>query len=103
MQDAGTALLCCSGAWCGDSTTVQLPNLPNRRGTMWDQYKKTLAGMQTVILLVTLLVFAWSHLWTLAAVFFAVMQTTSALGAMWGYRLKRKLQPHAYGPSLPRA
>ncbi len=70
---------------------------------MWDQYKKTFVRMQVMILFVTALVHAWSHLWTVAAVFFAVMQTGSALGAMWGFRLKRKILPSLCGPSLPRA
>jgi uncharacterized membrane protein YfcA len=70
---------------------------------MWDLYKRTLVGMQTMILLVTLLVFMWSHLWTHAVVFFAIMQTGSALGAMWGTRLRRKLQPNRLGHLLPRS
>jgi hypothetical protein len=69
---------------------------------MWDQYKKTFTRMQVTIFVVTLLVYGWSHRLGMAATFFAVMQTGSALGAMWGFRLKRKLQPHLCGPSLPR-
>jgi uncharacterized membrane protein YfcA len=65
---------------------------------MWDLYKKTFVGMQTIILLVTLLIFMRSHLWTHAVTFFAIMQTGSALGAIWGTRLRRKLQPNRVGP-----
>ncbi len=35
---------------------------------MWDLYKKTFVGMQTIILLVTLLIFMRSHLWTHAVI-----------------------------------
>jgi low temperature requirement protein LtrA len=69
---------------------------------MWDHYKKTFVGMQSVILLITMMVLAWSHMWTVALVFFAVMQTGSALGAMWASRLKRRLEIHPRVLAMPR-
>lgn len=61
---------------------------------MWDHYKRTFVGMQLVIALVTMLVFLVSHYWVHALVFFMVMQLGSAAGAVWGKRLKRKLQSY---------
>jgi len=61
---------------------------------MWNHYKRTFVGMQLVIALVTVLVFLVSHYWVQAFIFFMVMQLGSAGGAVWGKRLKRKLQPY---------
>jgi uncharacterized membrane protein YfcA len=58
---------------------------------MWKQYKKTFSGMQVVIVLVTLGILLWRHAWDLAGVFFITMQVGAVLGAMWGARLKNKL------------
>jgi uncharacterized membrane protein YfcA len=69
---------------------------------MWDQYKKSFVGMQTVIFVVAALVFAWSHFWAHAVAFFVMMQAGSALGALWGHRLKRKLPAPACGTFVPK-
>jgi uncharacterized membrane protein YfcA len=61
---------------------------------MWDHYKRTFVGMQLVISIVTALVFLVSHYWVHAIVFFVVMQLGSVAGAVWGKRLKRKLEPY---------
>jgi len=69
---------------------------------MWDHYKKTFVGMQIVILAVTTLMLMLSHLWTVALTFFAIMQAGSALGAVWGARLRSKIRAGTCQPSLPR-
>ena len=58
---------------------------------MWDQYKKTLWPMQLLIAAVSCALLAWSHLWSLAALFFLSMQFAAVVGAMWGVRLKDKV------------
>jgi len=58
---------------------------------MWDQYKKTFAGMQLVILLVTAGMFiVFSRDVTLVATFFVTLQLASLLGAYWGDRLRKR-------------
>lgn len=58
---------------------------------MLEQYVKTFWGMQAVIALVTLAVFfGLNRIWSLAALFFVVMQASALLGAMWAARLSRK-------------
>lgn len=59
---------------------------------MWEQYKKTLGGMQIVIWLVTGCVLLWSHVWALALTFLVTMQVAAIVGAMWGHRLKGKAE-----------
>ena len=59
---------------------------------MLEQYKKTFWSMQLVIGLVTFGVLAWSHLWDLGAAFFCTMQLGAVAGAMWGVRLKNRIQ-----------
>ena len=59
---------------------------------MWEQYKKTFVRMQVVIVFITLGVLALTHVWTLAAMFFAAMQLGAISGAMWGVRLKDKVR-----------
>ena len=59
---------------------------------MWEQYKRTLIGMQLLITGVTALVFVATHFWMHAVVFYLVMQLGSALGSLWGARLRRKIQ-----------
>ena len=70
---------------------------------MWQQYKKTFLGMQLVIAVITGGVLFWSHLWSLAALFFLTMQVNSVFGAMWAHRLKGKLAPRAGGLPSRRA
>jgi hypothetical protein len=55
----------------------------------FEQYKKTFAGMQALIALVTIgvMVFIGVH-WTQAAMFFGVMQVAAVLGAFWAARIK---------------
>jgi hypothetical protein len=59
---------------------------------MWEQYMKTFWRIQVVIVLVSIGVIAWTHLWPLAAMFFATMQLGAVSGAMWGVRLKDKVR-----------
>lgn len=61
---------------------------------MLDHYKRTFVGMQLVISIVTALVFLVTHYWAQTIVFFLIMQLGSAAGAIWGNRLRRKLQPN---------
>lgn len=59
---------------------------------MWDQYKRTLPGMQTFIWLVSAAVLWLSGNWHTAATFFVVMQISAVSGAMWGVRLRSWLR-----------
>jgi hypothetical protein len=60
---------------------------------MWSHYKTTLLRIQTLIAMVTCAVwFATGHRLPEAAVFFTVMQIGAVLGAMWGVRLKAKVE-----------
>jgi len=64
---------------------------------MWEQYKKTFAQMQLLIVLVT----AGTYLYlgrgaARSAVFFLVMQVGAVAGARWGLRLKRKVDRQAW-------
>jgi hypothetical protein len=59
---------------------------------MWDQYKKTVRGMQAMVLVVTACVFLATHDIGVAGVFFVAMQLSAVLGAMWAYRLRRKFE-----------
>jgi hypothetical protein len=57
---------------------------------MWqEQYKKTFAGTQVVLALVTVIVFSRTHLWTVALAFLVVTQISAVLGAIWAARIKR--------------
>jgi hypothetical protein len=59
---------------------------------MWEQYRKTIRGMQIVIGLVTMGVFVLTRRVSIAAGFFAMMQCGALVGAMWGARLKRLIE-----------
>jgi hypothetical protein len=59
---------------------------------MWEQYRKTVWGMQVLIAVVTCGVLAWSHVFGMAALFFVTMQIAAVVGAMWGMRLKDKVE-----------
>jgi cobalamin synthase len=59
---------------------------------MWEQYKKTFLGMQIVMWVIAAGVLLGTHRLFAAAVFLAVMQVSAVFGAMWGARLKSKLQ-----------
>ena len=60
---------------------------------MWEQYRRTFFGVQTVIALVAISVYIFfGHQWLHAAAFFAVMQVSAVVGAAWGARLTRMLQ-----------
>ncbi len=59
---------------------------------MWQHYKQTFIGMQLVITAVALLVFFASHYWPHAVGFYLVMQIGSALGSLWGNRIRRKIR-----------
>jgi hypothetical protein len=63
---------------------------------MWEQYRKTFGKTQAVIAVVT----AWTyfglgHWLTRSVVFFAVMQAAAVVGAMWGVRLRDKVDRKA--------
>lgn len=58
---------------------------------MWEQYKKTLVRMQIVMWFVAACVFFFSRVWTLALMFLITMQIAAVIGAMWGHRLKGKV------------
>lgn len=62
---------------------------------MWEQYKKTLWGMQLVVALVTVGVyFRFYHHWFPTLQFFAVLQIAGVAGAYWGSQLKKRGQPN---------
>jgi len=64
---------------------------------MWmQQYKKTFVGMQTVIALITALVYLGMYRsWGPTLSFFLVLQGAALAGALWASRIKRRLDPHA--------
>jgi hypothetical protein len=64
---------------------------------MWlKQYKKTFVGMQTVIALISAAVyFQIYRAWRPTLSFFFVLQGAALAGALWGSRIKRRLDPHA--------
>ncbi|HTL30547.1 MAG TPA: hypothetical protein VL282_15050 [Tepidisphaeraceae bacterium] len=55
---------------------------------MWEQYRRTFLGMQMVIAMVTIVVFIGFHSLMQAMVFFAFMQLSAVIGALWAARLK---------------
>jgi hypothetical protein len=62
---------------------------------MWEHYKATFLRIQAWILLASIaLFFSLDHRLAMTAMFFAIMQVGSLVGAMWVPRLKRKFQPH---------
>ena len=65
---------------------------------MWDHYKKTFVGMQSVIAVIAVAVFVMTHSIVAAALFFVTMQIGSIVGAMWAWRLKNKLANHLAQP-----
>jgi hypothetical protein len=59
---------------------------------MWEQYKKTFAKTQAVILVVTAATYLlMGGLVGRSAVFFVMMQLGALAGAGWGVRLRRKV------------
>jgi type IV secretory pathway VirB2 component (pilin) len=64
---------------------------------MWEQYKKTFAKTQAVIAIVTLGTYFYvGHMPARSAAFFVIMQLGAAVGAMWGTRLKNKVDRQAW-------
>jgi type IV secretory pathway VirB2 component (pilin) len=64
---------------------------------MWEQYKKTFAKTQAVIAIVTLGTYFYvGHMAARSAAFFVIMQLGAAVGAMWGTRLKNKVDRQAW-------
>jgi hypothetical protein len=59
---------------------------------MREQYKKTLVPTQITISLITFAALVYSHRLFAALSFFVVMQLGALLGAMWGARLKNKVE-----------
>ena len=65
---------------------------------MLDQYKKTFAPTQAVILMIAAAVVRLTHSWSLAGFFFLTMQLSAVVGAAWALRLRGKfLQGHPAG------
>ena len=58
---------------------------------MWEQYKKTVVGIQVTIASISGLSWYWTGHWQAAAVYFAAMQVAAVCGAAWGYRLRNKI------------
>jgi hypothetical protein len=67
---------------------------------MWEHYRKTFVGIQSMIVVITGGMLYLSHSLTIAAVFLLIMETGAVVGAMWAQRLKHKL---AHQLSAPRA
>ena len=64
---------------------------------MWEQYKKTFAKTQAVIVVVTAATyFLMGELAARSAVFFVMMQLGAVAGAAWGVRLRRKVDGQAW-------
>jgi hypothetical protein len=58
---------------------------------MWEHYRKTFTGIQSVVVVITGVVLYLSHSLSTAAVFLLVMEMGAVIGAMWAQRLKNKL------------
>lgn len=71
---------------------------------MWEHYKKTFVGMQTVIALVCLAVyFFYGRSLVRVAAFFIIMQWSAVMGAVWGQRIRAASRRKAVGlPLEPR-
>jgi hypothetical protein len=64
---------------------------------MWDQYKRTFTKTQAVIAIATMgTYFYLGHGAARSAVFFLMMQIGGVLGAMWGTRLRKKVDSQAW-------
>ena len=64
---------------------------------MWAQYKRSFSKTQALILAVTIGTYFWlGHVAVRSAVFFVMMQLGAVVGAMWGARLKRKVDRQAW-------
>jgi O-antigen/teichoic acid export membrane protein len=59
---------------------------------MYEQYKKTVIPTQIIIAVVCLAVLLMSHRLSAALAFFLVMQAGALFGAVWGARLKHKIE-----------
>jgi hypothetical protein len=58
---------------------------------MWEQYKKSLWGMQLVMALVSAVLYLRVYrAWQPTLVFYAVLQISSVLGVYWGLRLRQR-------------
>jgi uncharacterized membrane protein YfcA len=59
---------------------------------MWEHYKRNFGKTQAVIAIVTGATYVYlGQVAARSAVFFLVMQVGAVLGALWGTRLKRKV------------
>jgi hypothetical protein len=64
---------------------------------MWEQYKRTFRKTQAVIATVTVATYyGLGQVASRSAVFFLMMQVGAVLGAMWGVRLKKKVDGKAW-------
>ena len=64
---------------------------------MWQQYKTTFSKTQAIIAVATIGTYLYlGHGVARSAAFFVVMQIGAVVGAMWGTRLKRKVDGRAY-------
>lgn len=58
---------------------------------MWEQYKKSLRGMQLVIVLVTALAYLkFYRAWEPTVMFFAILEIASVAGAVWATRIRKR-------------
>jgi uncharacterized membrane protein YqjE len=57
---------------------------------MWQQYKSTFLWIQSVIGLVTWMVYDRSRWGAMAVTYFFIMQVGAVMGAAWALRLRRK-------------
>lgn len=63
----------------------------------WEQYKKNFSTMQAVIVIATIAIYMYlGREMPRAAVFFSMMELGAILGAVWGVRLKRKVNREIY-------
>jgi hypothetical protein len=61
---------------------------------MWEQYKKTLIGMQLMIAVMTAVAYVLMYRnWQPAAVFFVAMQICAVGGAYWAMHLRKRVPP----------
>jgi hypothetical protein len=58
----------------------------------WEQYKRSFSRTQVVILIATIAIYMYlDHGVARTAVFFLMMELGAIAGAIWGVRLKRKV------------
>lgn len=60
---------------------------------MWEHYRKTLVGMQAMIVIMTVIASQlFNHQWIMVAVFFAVLQLGALFGSLFAARVNSQIK-----------